>query len=170
MRSAKGYIHRVGIVSTIFFSRPSMAHRDPASDSDSADALEVNVLRDVAKKSLVDALNSVRPSHHKQWRNYIDFMIGEWCKNAGPRCFNSWTFGSHYGSFTAEGRHYWLYTYLPVPELLAQQHGVDKMFWLEAGPLTATTTNIIYLTRPSIKHVKIMAGACPFLCSRVSMR
>lgn len=42
-----------------------MANRDPPSDSDSTDALEVNVLRDVAKKSLVDALNSVRPSHHK---------------------------------------------------------------------------------------------------------
>ena len=40
-----------------------------------------------------------------------------------------------------------------------QQHGVDKMFWLEAGALTASTTNIVYLCRPHIRWVKIVAGA-----------
>lgn len=44
-------------------------------------------------------------------------------------------------------------TLIPV-----QQHGVDKMFWLEPGPLTSTSTNIVYLCRPKIKHVKIIAG------------
>jgi len=39
-----------------------------------------------------------------------------------------------------------------------QHHGVDKMFWLEPGPLTSTTSNIIYLCRPLIKYVKIIAG------------
>jgi vacuolar protein sorting-associated protein 33A len=33
------------------------------------------------------------------------------------------------------------------------------MFWLEKGPLSAVTTNIVYLCRPLIKWVKIMAGA-----------
>lgn len=46
--------------------RPIMAHRDLANDSDSTDALEVSVLRDVAKKSLVDALNSVRMPQNEQ--------------------------------------------------------------------------------------------------------
>jgi len=32
------------------------------------------------------------------------------------------------------------------------------MFWLEAGPLTSSTTNIVYLCRPRIKHIKIIAG------------
>src|SRR5688572_27268001 len=32
------------------------------------------------------------------------------------------------------------------------------MFWLEPGPLSSTTTNIVYLCRPKIKHVKIIAG------------
>jgi hypothetical protein len=32
------------------------------------------------------------------------------------------------------------------------------MFWLEAGPLSAMTTNIVYLCRPRIKWVKIIAG------------
>ena len=32
------------------------------------------------------------------------------------------------------------------------------MFWLESGPLTSTTSNIVYLCRPKIKHVKIIAG------------
>jgi len=40
---------------------------------------------------------------------------------------------------------------------LLQQHAVDKMFWLESGPLTASTTNIVYLCRPQIKWVKIIA-------------
>ncbi|KIY46295.1 Sec1-like protein [Fistulina hepatica ATCC 64428] len=40
---------------------------------------------------------------------------------------------------------------------LLKHHGVDKMFWLEAGPLTSTTTNIVYLCRPLIKHVKVIA-------------
>ncbi|KIJ22178.1 hypothetical protein PAXINDRAFT_95594 [Paxillus involutus ATCC 200175] len=40
---------------------------------------------------------------------------------------------------------------------LLKHHGVDKMFWLEPGPLTSTTTNVIYLCRPLIKYVKIIA-------------
>ncbi|KAF8131667.1 Sec1-like protein [Boletus edulis] len=40
---------------------------------------------------------------------------------------------------------------------LLKNHGVDKMFWLEPGPLTSTTTNVIYLCRPLIKYVKIIA-------------
>jgi hypothetical protein len=32
------------------------------------------------------------------------------------------------------------------------------MFWLEPGPLNATTTNIVYLCRPQIKHIKVIAG------------
>ncbi|KZO91497.1 Sec1-like protein [Calocera viscosa TUFC12733] len=40
---------------------------------------------------------------------------------------------------------------------LLKQHGVDKMFWLEAGALSAQTTNIIYLCRPQIRWMKIIA-------------
>ncbi len=32
------------------------------------------------------------------------------------------------------------------------------MFWLESGPLTATSTSIVYLCRPLIKWIKIVAG------------
>lgn len=39
-----------------------------------------------------------------------------------------------------------------------QHHGVDKMFWLEPGALSATSTNIVYLCRPLIKWIKIIAG------------
>ena len=41
---------------------------------------------------------------------------------------------------------------------IMQHHGVDKMFWLEPGPLSATSTNIVYLCRPLIKWIKIIAG------------
>ena len=36
------------------------------------------------------------------------------------------------------------------------------MFWLEPGPLTATTTNVVYLCRPRINYVKVIAGQAPF--------
>ena len=43
------------------------------------------------------------------------------------------------------------------------------MFWLESGPLSAVTTSIVYLCRPRIKWVKIIAGnpffQLPFDCS-----
>lgn len=32
------------------------------------------------------------------------------------------------------------------------------MFWLEPGPLSASTTNIVYLCRPLVKWVKLIAG------------
>lgn len=32
------------------------------------------------------------------------------------------------------------------------------MFWLESGALSSTTSNIVYLCRPLIKYVKIIAG------------
>ncbi|PCH34073.1 Sec1-like protein [Wolfiporia cocos MD-104 SS10] len=40
---------------------------------------------------------------------------------------------------------------------LLKQHGVDKMFWLEPGPLSVTTTNVVYLCRPVVKCVRIIA-------------
>ncbi|KAF8204416.1 Sec1-like protein [Mycena galopus ATCC 62051] len=46
---------------------------------------------------------------------------------------------------------------LVIEVSLLKHHGVDKMFWLESGSLTSTTTNIVYLCRPKIKHVKIIA-------------
>ena len=39
------------------------------------------------------------------------------------------------------------------------------MFWLEPGPLNATTTNIVYLCRPLIKYVRIIAGTSPLFHS-----
>ena len=35
------------------------------------------------------------------------------------------------------------------------------MFWLEPGPLTSTTTNVVYLCRPLIRNIKIVAGKSP---------
>jgi len=35
------------------------------------------------------------------------------------------------------------------------------MFWLESGPLTSTTTNVVYLCRPLIRNIKIVAGKSP---------
>ena len=43
-------------------------------------------------------------------------------------------------------------------DVCRKHHGVDKMFWLEPGPLTSTTTNVVYLCRPLICNIKIVAG------------
>ncbi|KAF8314011.1 Sec1-like protein [Clavulina sp. PMI_390] len=40
---------------------------------------------------------------------------------------------------------------------LLKHHGVDRMYWLESGPITASTTNVVYLCRPKIKWMKIVA-------------
>ena len=37
------------------------------------------------------------------------------------------------------------------------------MFWLESGPLTSTTTNVVYLCRPLIRNIKIVAGKSLFV-------
>ena len=41
-----------------------------------------------------------------------------------------------------------------------KQHGVDKMFWLEKGPLLVGegARNVVYLTRGGIGGMKIIAG------------
>ena len=46
-------------------------------------------------------------------------------------------------------------------DIWRKHHGVDKMFWLESGPLTSTTTNVVYLCRPLIRNIKIVAGKPP---------
>ncbi|KAK7063771.1 Sec1-like protein [Favolaschia claudopus] len=84
--------------------------------------LDVNLLKEIGKKALVDALNSVNGAKTL----VLDASL------AGPLG-------------------------LVIEVSLLKHHGVDKMFWLEAGPLTSTTTNIVYLCRPKIKHVKIIA-------------
>ncbi|KAF5392402.1 hypothetical protein D9757_002293 [Collybiopsis confluens] len=85
--------------------------------------LDTNLLKEISKKALVDALNSVNGSKTL----VLDPSL------AGPL-----------GVVTEVS--------------LLKHHGVDKMFWLEAGPLSCNTTNIVYLCRPAVKYVKIIAA------------
>lgn len=39
------------------------------------------------------------------------------------------------------------------------------MFWLESGPLNAQTTNIVYLCRPQVKWMKVIAGGVASPCT-----
>ncbi|KZT73220.1 Sec1-like protein [Daedalea quercina L-15889] len=84
--------------------------------------LDLSILKEQARKGLVDALNSVNGAKTL----VLDPTL------AGPLS-------------------------LVTEVSLLKQHGVDKMFWLEPGPLSATTTNIVYLCRPLVKWVKIIA-------------
>ncbi|KAH8102390.1 Sec1-like protein [Cristinia sonorae] len=92
----------------------------PTHDIDTS--LDISVLKEIARKGLIDALNSVNGAKTL----VLDASL------AGPL-----------GLITEVA--------------LLKHHGVDKMFWLEPGPLSSTTTNIVYLCRPFIKWIKIVA-------------
>jgi len=109
----------------------------PTSDEQTAaqgneTSLDLNVLKEIGKKALVDALNSVNGAKTL----VLDPSL------AGPLG-------------------------LVTEVALLKHHGVDKMFWLESGPLSSTTSNIVYLSRPLIKYVKIIAGMST-LCRRTA--
>ncbi|TFK77545.1 Sec1-like protein [Pluteus cervinus] len=99
-----------------------MSSDDQTNTQQDDSSLDVSILKDIAKKVLVDALNSVNGAKTL----VLDSSL------AGPLG-------------------------LVTEVALLKHHGVDKMFWLESGPLTSTTTNIIYLCRPSIKYARIIA-------------
>ncbi|TFK41895.1 Sec1-like protein [Crucibulum laeve] len=99
-----------------------MTSDDQTTTREGDAAINVSHLKDIAKKDLVDALNSVNGAKTL----VLDASL------AGPLG-------------------------LVTEVSLLKHHGVDKMFWLEPGPLTSPTTNIVYLCRPLIKHVKIIA-------------
>ncbi|KAI0828904.1 Sec1-like protein [Trametes gibbosa] len=91
-------------------------------ESASEALLDVSVLKELARKGLIDALNSVNGAKTL----VLDPTL------AGPLG-------------------------LVTEVALLKHHGVDKMFWLEPGPLSATSMNIVYLCRPHIKWIKIIA-------------
>ncbi|KAM0747571.1 putative ATP binding protein [Meredithblackwellia eburnea MCA 4105] len=41
---------------------------------------------------------------------------------------------------------------------LLKGYGISKMFWLEPGPLAQAERNVVYLCRPEVKYMKIIAG------------
>ncbi|KAF8433522.1 ATP binding protein [Boletus edulis BED1] len=100
-------------------------------ERDDEQTLDVQVLKDAAKKALVNALNSASFSSPLNLVNGAKTLVLD-STLAGPLG-------------------------LVTEVALLKNHGVDKMFWLEPGPLTSTTTNVIYLCRPLIKYVKIIA-------------
>ncbi|KAH7338863.1 Sec1-like protein [Rhizoctonia solani] len=91
-------------------------------DIDDAPAVDVGVLKELARKGLVDALNSVPGAKTL----VLDPTL------AGPLG-------------------------LVAEVSIMKQHGVDKMFWLEHGPLNSNNTNVVYLCRPQAKWMKIVA-------------
>ncbi|KAF9245690.1 Sec1-like protein [Melanogaster broomeanus] len=91
-------------------------------ERDNEQALDIEVLKDAAKRALINALNSVNGAKTLVLDPALSGPLG-----------------------------------LVTEVALLKHHGVDKMFWLEPGPLTSTTTNVIYLCRPLIKYVKIIA-------------
>ncbi|KAG8880918.1 hypothetical protein FRB98_004678 [Tulasnella sp. 332] len=89
---------------------------------DAEPGVDVNMLRELAKRALIDVLNSVNGAKTL----VLDPSL------AGPLG-------------------------LVTEVSLYKQHGVDKMVWLEQGPLNAQTTNVVYLCRPQIKCMRILA-------------
>ncbi|KAF5384914.1 hypothetical protein D9615_001128 [Tricholomella constricta] len=99
---------------------------DHATIQPAESLIDVNLLKEIAKKALVDALNSVNGAKTL----VLDASL------AGPLG---------------------LVTEVSLLKVSQYHHGVDKMFWLEPGSLSSTTANIVYLCRPMIKYVKIIA-------------
>lgn len=44
------------------------------------------------------------------------------------------------------------------PAETSKHQAVDKMFWLEAGPLNVGTRNVVWLCRPKLSYMRIIAG------------
>ncbi|EJD52391.1 ATP binding protein [Auricularia subglabra TFB-10046 SS5] len=104
-----------------------MPSTEPSIDSsrpevDPAQVVDVAVLKELAKRAIVDALNSVNGPKTLVLDRSLSGPLG-----------------------------------LVTEVSLLKQHGVDKMFWLEPGPLQASTTNIVYLCRPQIQWAKLIA-------------
>ncbi|KIJ66402.1 hypothetical protein HYDPIDRAFT_86877 [Hydnomerulius pinastri MD-312] len=97
-------------------------HTTSGAERENEQALDVEILKESAKKALISALNSVNGAKTL----VLDPTL------AGPLG-------------------------LVTEVALLKHHGVDKMFWLESGPLTSTTTNVVYLCRPLIRYIKIIA-------------
>jgi hypothetical protein len=55
---------------------------DDQTTSQSNDTLDVNLLKEIAKKGLVDSLNSVR-RFFIYFRLHLTSSTGEWCENLG---------------------------------------------------------------------------------------
>ena len=41
--------------------------------------------------------------------------------------------------------------------LICQNQSVEKMFWLETGPLNVSTRNVVWLCRPKLRFMRIIA-------------
>ena len=68
--------------------------------------LDVSLLKNIARDSLVHALNSV---YHRpvSWLNFLLIIrSGQWRKNSCPRSFLSWTTQPGYGSVATAGSWY----------------------------------------------------------------
>ncbi|KAJ7805145.1 Sec1-like protein [Mycena olivaceomarginata] len=114
----------------------SVTNTPPDETSDAN--LDVNLLKEIGKKALVDALNSVNGAKTL----VLDASL------AGPL------------GLVIEVSLLKVSNALPTRKFANAANsitGVDKMFWLESGALKSTTTNIVYLCRPMIKYVKIIA-------------
>lgn len=139
-------------------SAPSSAELQSTSgvERDNDQTLDVQVLKDAATKALVNALNSASFSMSSHPAHAHRFILGKWCKDARTRFNSCRTPRSCYRSRALKGISSGAHIMLVL--ICWQNHGVDKMFWLEPGPLASTTTNVIYLCRPLIKYVKMIAG------------
>jgi len=69
------------------------------ADTDATGQLNVEVFRDIAKKSLVDALNAVGSSLHLSL-NFINIHSGQWSQDLSTRFFDSWSAQSYNRSVT----------------------------------------------------------------------
>ncbi len=97
---------------------------------------------------------------------------GSRCEDAGDRSKSRWSLRNDHRIFSAQGTSGFCFLacsrfrccVAAIASLtrclnLSQQQAVDKVYWLEPGPLNQLATkNVVYLCRPKRKFMEIIAG------------
>lgn len=156
--------------------RSSTASPATSHATDPGDApLETSVLADLAKANLVKALNAVGPCPCLRRGSPSVCLPGQRSLTNALEIPRSPAQRRSSSTRRSPGRSRWLQKSRssrwahssfslsqhnrrggsPFP--FSQHQAVDKMFWLEPGPLTASTKNIVWMCRPRIAWMKLIA-------------
>lgn len=64
---------------------------------------DISLLKEIGRKALIDALNSVRRPYLSMYRG-LSIFIGQWCQNSRPRSLYCRTTGIGHGCIIAQGQ------------------------------------------------------------------
>lgn len=75
--------------------------------NDNEPLLDISVLKELARKALIDSLNAVSSRVHTRANSSLTYanthLSGEWCEDVGSGCFVGGTAWTDNGGFVVEG-------------------------------------------------------------------